>query len=130
MISPARLEGLLTTEPEISQAVVFGDRRPYLAAILVPDPNFIEDLAAHNGDPGPVTSDPDVFRAIAVAVARVNRSLSSRERLRRFIVADEPFTIANGLMTPTFKVRRQAIGDTYRVALDALYEHEYAHTAD
>jgi len=130
MISPARLEGLLTTEPEISQAVVFGDRRPYLAAILVPDPNFIEDLAAHNGDPGPVTSDPDVFRAIAVAVARVNRSLSSRERLRRFIVADEPFTIANGLMTPTFKVRRQAIGDTYRVALDALYEHEHAHTAD
>ena len=130
MISPVRLEGILTTEPEISQAMVFGDCRPYLVAIVVPDRHFIAALAAQSGDLGPIASDPEIFRAIGAAVARVNRSLPPRERLRRFIVAGEPFTTMNGLMTPTFKIRRHAIGDVYRAALDALYENERAHAAD
>ena len=128
MISPARLEGFLTAEPEISQAMVFGDRRPYLVAILVPDPDFIAGLAPLNGELRPIISDPRCSRAIGAAVARVNQSLSSRERVRRFVIADEPFTTANGLMTPTLKIRRQAIRDAYVAALDALYER--AHAAD
>jgi long-chain acyl-CoA synthetase len=128
MISPARLEGFLTAEPEISQAMVFGDRRPYLVAILVPDPDFIAGLAPQNGELRPIISDPRCSRAIGAAVARVNQSLSSRERVRRFVIADEPFTTANGLMTPTLKIRRQAIRDAYVAALDALYER--AHAAD
>jgi len=123
MISPARLEGLLTTEPEISQAMVFGDRSPYLVAILVPDPEFIAGLVPQDGELDPIT------RAIGAAVARVNRSVSSRERIRRFLIADEPFTPANGLMTPTFKIRRYAIRDAYRAGLDALYQHERANAA-
>jgi long-chain acyl-CoA synthetase len=127
MISPTRVEGLLTTEPEISQAMVFGDRRPYLVAILVPDSDFIAGLARQNGELRPI-SDPRCSQAIGAAVARVNQSLSSRERVRRFLIADEPFTTANGLMTPTLKIRRQAIRDAYGAALDALYER--AHAAD
>ena len=123
MISPTRLEGLLTTEPEISQAMVFGDRSPYLVAILVPDPEFIAGLVPQDGELDPIT------RAIGAAVARVNRSVSSRERIRRFLIADEPFTPANGLMTPTFKIRRYAIRDAYRAGLDALYQHERANAA-
>ena len=128
MISPARVEGFLTAEREISQAMVFGDRRPYLVAILVPDPDFIAGLAPLNGELRPIISDPRCSRAIGAAVARVNQSLSSRERVRRFVIADEPFTTANGLMTPTLKIRRQAIRDAYVAALDALYER--AHAAD
>jgi long-chain acyl-CoA synthetase len=127
MISPTRVEGLLTTEPEISQAMVFGDRRPYLVAILVPDSDFIAGLARQNGELRPI-SDPRCSQAIGAAVARVNQSLSSRERVRRFLIADEPFTTANGLMTPTLKIRRHAIRDAYGAALDALYER--AHAAD
>jgi long-chain acyl-CoA synthetase len=128
MISPARLEGYLTTEPEISQAMVFGDRRPYLVAILVPDPDFVNGFAPQNSEMPPIADDPRFTKAIGTAVARVNQLFSPYERIRRFLIADERFTIANGLMTPTLKIRRNAIRETYCAALDALYER--AHAAD
>ena len=124
MISPARLEGLLTATPEISQAMVFGDRRPYLVAILVPEPDLITVLRLQNGELDRIT------RALGAAVVRVNQSVSPRERVRRFLIASEPFTPGNGLMTPTLKIRRHAIRDAYCVALNALYEHAPAHAAD
>jgi len=130
MISPTRLEGILTAEPEIFQAMVFGDRRPYLVAVLVPNLDFFGQPAAENDDLRPITSKAVIFRVIAAAVARVNQSLSPGERLRRFIIADEPFTTVNGLMTPTFKIRRHAVRDTYGAALNALYEHQRGHAAD
>ena len=128
MISPARVEGYLTSQPEISQAMVFGDRRPYLVAILVPDPDFIASFAPLNGDLHPVADDRGFTQAIDAAVARVNQSLSPEERVRRFLIAEEPFTTANNLMTPTLKIRRHAIRHAYRAALDALYER--AHVTD
>ena len=124
MISPARLEGLLTAAPEISQAMVFGDRRPYLVAILVPEPDLITGLRLQNGELDRIT------RAIGAAVVRVNQSVSPRERIRRFLIASEPFTPANGLMTPTLKIRRHAIRGAHCAALDALYEHPSAQAAD
>jgi len=124
MISPARLEGLLTAAPEISQAMVFGDRRPYLVAILVPEPDLITVLRLQNGELDRIT------RALGAAVVRVNQSVSPRERVRRFLIASEPFTPGNGLMTPTLKIRRHAIRDAYCAALNALYEHAPAHAAD
>jgi long-chain acyl-CoA synthetase len=127
MISPARVEGYLTTEPEISQAMVFGDRRPYLVAILVPDLDFA-GFAPQNTDLPPIAGDPRFGKEIGTAVARVNQLLSPCERVRRFLIADQPFTTANGLMTPTLKIRRNAIRETYCAALDALYER--AHAAD
>ena len=123
-ISPARVEGYLTLEPEIAQAMVFGDRRPYLVAVLVPEADF---AAAHApGDPADdfrvLARDPAFARAIGAVVARVNRVLSPVERVRRFLIATEPFTVANGQMTPTLKIKRHVIGEAYGAALDALYE--------
>jgi long-chain acyl-CoA synthetase len=115
-ISPARVEGYLTIEPEIAQAMVFGDRRPYLVAVLVPDADF----AAGYTSAGP--ADPTFTKAIGAAVRRVNQQLSPIERVRRFAIAAEPFTIANGQMTPTLKIKRHVIRDTYGAALDALYD--------
>ncbi len=123
-ISPARVEGYLTLEPEIAQAMVFGDRRPYLVAVLVPDPDF---AAAHSPEASPddfrvLAGDPGFARAIGAVVARVNRVLSPVERVRRFVIATEPFTIANCQMTPTLKIKRHVIREAYGAALDALYE--------
>jgi long-chain acyl-CoA synthetase len=124
-ISPAHVEGYLTLEPEIAQAMVFGDRRPYLVAVLVPDADF---AAAHSLPDGSaedfraLAADPGFARAIGAAVARVNRGLSPFERVRRFVIATEPFSIANGQMTPTLKIKRHVIRDVYGVALDALYD--------
>ena len=69
-----------------------------------------------------LAADPDFVKAIGAAVARVNQGLAPIERVRRFAIAGEPFTIANGQMTPTLKVRRHAIREAYGAALDTLYE--------
>jgi long-chain acyl-CoA synthetase len=125
MISPARVEGALTLAPEIAQAMVFGDRRPYLVALLVPDPDF---AAAFKGGPtGPgdlarLAGDPGLHKALGEIVGRVNQSLAPPERVRRFLIADEPFTTANGQLTPTLKIRRHAIREAYAASFDALYD--------
>jgi long-chain acyl-CoA synthetase len=125
MISPARVEGALTLMPEIAQAMVFGDRRPYLVAVLVPDPDFAagykggragpDDLAGLAGDPG-------FHKAVGEIVGRVNETLAPPERIRRFLIADEPFSTANRQLTPTLKVRRHTVREAYGAAFDALYE--------
>ncbi|HEY1300984.1 MAG TPA: AMP-dependent synthetase/ligase, partial [Stellaceae bacterium] len=125
MISPARVEGRLTLEPEIAQAMVFGDRRPYLVAVVVPDPDFAAGYAAQNGlaaELSGLAADAGFVKAVAAAIARVNRGLAPSERVRRFLVAGEAFTTANGQMTPTLKVKRHAVRETYGEALDALYQ--------
>src|SRR6516225_7084835 len=123
-ISPARIEGYLTLEPEVAQAMVFGDRRPYLVALLVPDAEFAAGYVADGpaGDFRRLAGDPGFTRAIGAVVARVNQRLSPIERVRRFTIAAEPFTIANGQMTPTLKIKRHVIRDIYVPALDALYD--------
>ena len=125
MISPARVEGYLTLTSEIAQAMVFGDRRPYLVAVLVPDAEFAAQHApgdAAETDFAELAANPDFVKAIGAAVASVNRRLSPAERVRRFLIANEPFTTANGQMTPTLKIRRHAISATYGAALDGLYD--------
>ena len=125
MVSPARVEGYLTLQPEIGQAMVFGDRRPYLVAVIVPKPEFVEALAHRRGTvpaAADLAHDPELNKLIGAAVARVNAELSPVERVRRFIIAAEPFAVANGQMTPTLKIKRFAIRQAYGAALQALYD--------
>ncbi len=123
-ISPARLEGKLTAEPEILQAMVYGDKRPYLVAVIVPDQAFVEEWATQNGRAASLEAlcDDDGFRkAVGQAVERVNGGLAQIEKIRRFVVAREPFTTENGMMTPTLKVRRHKVRENYWEKLDGLY---------
>jgi long-chain acyl-CoA synthetase len=106
-VSPQRIEGMLTIQPEIAQAMVYGDRRPHLVALLVPDAEFARSA--------------DLQQRLQAAVDRVNADLSVIERVRRFILADEPFTIENEQLTPSLKIRRHVIGKVYGERLDALY---------
>ncbi|WP_155264039.1 AMP-dependent synthetase/ligase [Sphingomonas segetis] len=106
-VSPQRIEGMLTLQPEIGQAMVYGDRRPHLVALLVPDPE--------------IASTPDVQDRLQRALDRVNGDLSVVERVRRFIIAGEPFTIENEQLTPSMKIRRHVISEAYGEQLDSLY---------
>ncbi|MHA1598851.1 MAG: AMP-dependent synthetase/ligase [Alphaproteobacteria bacterium] len=110
-IAPQRIEGILTLEPEISQAMVYGDKRPHLSAVIVPDPEWLEQLA--DGE--------EPRAALAPILGHVNERLSSVEKVRRIIVADAPFSIDNGMLTPTMKIRRHKIIEAYGEALAALY---------
>ncbi|TVR97478.1 MAG: long-chain fatty acid--CoA ligase [Rhodospirillales bacterium] len=123
-ISPVRVEGILTLEREIAQAMVYGDRRPHLVALLVPDADWMKAWAAKAGkaaDPAALAEDAEFRRALAAVVDRVNAKLSAIEKVRRFAVAPEPFGIDNNQLTPTLKIRRHSIRDRYGEALDALY---------
>ncbi|HYE29745.1 MAG TPA: long-chain fatty acid--CoA ligase [Allosphingosinicella sp.] len=124
-VSPQKVEGMLTLQPEISQAMVVGDRRPYLVGVLVPDPEWTAEWTAAAGkpnDPAALRDDPDYLRALSAAVDRVNRDLSVIEKVRRFILADTPFTTENEQLTPSIKIRRHVIKAVYGDRLDALYK--------
>ncbi|HYL31570.1 MAG TPA: long-chain fatty acid--CoA ligase [Stellaceae bacterium] len=124
MVAPARIEGCLTLQPAIGQAMVAGDRQSYLVAVLVPSAHLIEQSAHHYKGAAdmPFADRPDIREALAAAVTQANASLAPFERIRRFIVANEPFTTANHQMTPTLKIRRHVIRQVYGEALATLYE--------
>ncbi|CAA9532180.1 MAG: Long-chain-fatty-acid--CoA ligase [uncultured Sphingomonas sp.] len=111
-VSPQRVEGMLTLQPEIAQAMVVGDRRPHLVGLLVPEPELVSEL---NDDPAAIRA------ALGKAVDRVNAELSVVEKVRRFALADEAFSVENEMLTPSMKIRRHVIRDRYGERLDALY---------
>ncbi|MFI4948171.1 MAG: AMP-dependent synthetase/ligase [Alphaproteobacteria bacterium] len=124
MIAPARVEGALTLAPEIAQAMVFGDRRPYLVAVIVPDPDFASAYLAGQDNPvklDALAQDAAFHRSLGHVVERVNRELAAAERVRRFVIAPEPFSLANAQLTPTLKIRRHAIREAYQAAFETLY---------
>lgn len=123
-ISPQRVEGMLTLEPEVAQAMVYGDRKPHLVGLLVPDEEWLTAWAAAAGvapDMGALSGNAEFHAALSETVERVNHNLSNIEKVRRFIVAKEPFSIENAQMTPTLKVRRHKIREVYGTALESLY---------
>jgi long-chain acyl-CoA synthetase len=123
-VAPQKLEGMLTLQPEIAQAMVSGDKRPYMVALIVPDAEWQKQWArdhACGADSGPLVDLSEFQKAIKAAVDRTNQELSVIEKIRKFTIADEPFTVENGQMTPTLKIRRPQIRAAYQDRIDALY---------
>jgi long-chain acyl-CoA synthetase len=123
-LSPARVEGFLSMAAEIHQAMVCGDKRPHLVAILVPEQEFLAEFARKHGKDRnlvDLADDPDLRAALSEVVDRVNQTLSPLERVRRFTLAREPFTVENQMMTPTLKIRRHAIQAAYGEEIERLY---------
>jgi long-chain acyl-CoA synthetase len=111
-VSPQRVEGMLTLQAEIAQAMVYGDRRPHLVALLVPEPELVAEL---NGDKAALKA------RLQKAMDRVNANLSVIEKVRRFTLADEAFSVDNEQMTPSMKIRRHVLKQVYGDRLNALY---------
>lgn len=125
-VAPQKVEGMLTLQPEIMQAMIAGDRKPYMTAVIVPDPEWTQEWCAKNGekcDLKALREDHDYRAAVGAAVERVNKDLSVIERIRRFILADEPFSIENEQLTPSLKIRRHVLKQAYGERLDALYKN-------
>ena len=124
-VSPARVEGILTLQTEITQAMVYGDKRPNLVAVLVPDEEFLSGWAKQNGKPADqavLAEDPDFRAAVGAVIDKVNGELSPLEKIRRFAILPEAFTVENHMMTPTLKIRRHKIREAYGPVLEGLYE--------
>ncbi len=123
-VSPQRVEGFLTLAPEIAQAMAHGDRRPHLVALVVPDAEWAAGWARDHGkapDLAILVEDAEFRQAMQQAVERVNKGLSTIEKVRKIVLAAEGFTTDNGMLTPTMKIRRHVIRKTYGEQLEALY---------
>lgn len=123
-VSPQRVEGMLTLQPEILQAMVYGDKRPHLVGLLVADPEWAAEWAEAEGLPKELglLREHEKFRAaVRAAVDRVNDQLSVIEKVRKFDFADEPFGIENEQMTPSMKIRRHVLKEVYADKIAALY---------
>ena len=124
-VAPQKVEGMLTLQPEIGQAMIAGDRKPYMVAVIVPDGEWTAEWCAASGrkmDCARLAEDADYRAAIAKAVERTNRELSVVERVRRFILADAPFSIENEQLTPSMKIRRHVLRQAYGERLEGLYK--------
>ncbi len=123
-IAPQKVEGMLTLQPEIAQAMVSGDKRPYVVGLIVPDAEWALEWARANGekfDLKALQELPAFKNAVRAAVDRTNADLSVIEKVRQFTFADEAFSIENEEMTPSMKIRRHKIRERYQARVDGLY---------
>jgi len=124
-VSPANLEAALRESRWLSQAVVYGDRRPYLVALVTLDPDEATALASELGVPADISamaSDERVQRAIAGEIAAVNAHFARIEQVKRFEILPHDLTQEGGDLTPTQKLRRSAVYERYAERFAALYE--------
>ena len=124
-IAPQKVEGMLTLQPEIAQAMVSGDKRPYVVGLIVPDAEWALEWARANDekfDLKALQELPAFKNAVRAAVDRTNADLSVIEKVRQFAFADEAFSIENEEMTPSMKIRRHKIRERYQARIDGLYK--------
>ncbi|MEO1647201.1 MAG: long-chain fatty acid--CoA ligase [Pseudomonadota bacterium] len=123
-VAPQKIEGMLTLQPEIAQAMVSGDKRPYVVGLVVPDAEWALEWARANNqkfDLKALQDWPEFRKAVRAAVDRTNKDLSVIEKVRKFEFADEAFAIENEEMTPSMKIRRHKIRDRYQERIDGMY---------
>ncbi|WP_155059906.1 AMP-dependent synthetase/ligase [Streptomyces blattellae] len=126
-VAPAPLEQRLRMHCLIHQAVVVGDNRPCVGALITLDPEFLAHwrgaLALPSDTPSRDAREENALREeIARAVAAANSAVSRSESIRVFRVLSEPFDLSNGLLTPSMKLRRDAIVERYAFEIDAMYQ--------
>jgi long-chain acyl-CoA synthetase len=123
-VSPSNIETALRETRWISQAVVYGDNRPYLVALLTLDADELQALAERAGvapDPMAMVDDARVHAVLQEAVDEVNARFARIEQIKRFAVLDHDLSQAAGELTPTLKVKRATVNERYREQFERLY---------
>jgi long-chain acyl-CoA synthetase len=124
-VYPARIESLFKTDPLINQVVLLGDRQPYVTALLTLNPNVAESLGGmqdYAGRPlAELVTAPRVTEQVKATVAKVNRQLAPFEQIKRYRILDREFSLENGEVTPTMKVRRQQVLENFHHIVSELY---------
>ncbi|HHX84122.1 MAG TPA: long-chain fatty acid--CoA ligase [Actinomycetales bacterium] len=123
-VSPSQLEDLLASDPLISQAVVVGDNRNYIAALITIDPETFPTWRDKHGKTGEVEDllqDGDLVGAVQDAVDRANRSVSRAESIRKFRILAAEFSVESGELTPTLKLKRNIVHERFSDDIEQLY---------
>jgi long-chain acyl-CoA synthetase len=122
-VSPTLLEERIRAHPLVSQCLVVGDGRPYLAALVTLDDEAIGPWARDHAKAAAadLADDPDLRAEVQTAVDEANRAVSQAEAVRRFVVLGSDWTEEDGQLTPSLKVRRHVVLSQFRAAVEALY---------
>jgi long-chain acyl-CoA synthetase len=125
-VAPAVLEDRLRAHPLVSQCMVVGDRKPFIACLITLDTEALEHWKRQHGKRDSATvadlvTDPDLIADIQAAVDDANLAVSRAESIRKFRLLTEDFTTDNGYLTPSLKVRRAEVAKAFAAEIDALY---------
>ena len=112
-VAPQVIENVLTTSPYVSNAVVIGDNRPYIVALITVDPDEVKALGAPDS--------PEVQATIERAVEEVNAELGRVEQIKRFTILPRDFSTEEGEITATLKVKRRVVIDHFSDEIESLY---------
>ena len=125
-VAPAVLEDRIRAHPLVSQCLVVGDGRPYVACLITLDPEAVRTWLARRNRPADtslsqLTDDPDLIAELQAAVDDANKAVSRAESIRRFRVLDTDFTEQAGYLTPSLKLRRNIVTKDFADQIEALY---------
>lgn len=125
-VAPAPMEDPLRADPLIGQAVVIGDNRPFIAAIITLDPEMLPLWLASHGLDSKLTlaqasKDPVVYAEVAAAVARVNKTVSKAEEIKKFVILDREINESTGHITPSMKVKRNVVLQDFADIVEKIY---------
>jgi long-chain acyl-CoA synthetase len=124
-VAPQPIEAVLKRSPLVAEAVLLGDRRRFIAALIVPDfvalERRLKDLGRPPADRAALVGRDDVVALYDEIIAALNRELSQFERIKKFRVLPREFTIASGELTPTMKVKRKAVEQNLAAEIEELY---------
>ncbi|MBM3296127.1 MAG: long-chain fatty acid--CoA ligase [Candidatus Aminicenantes bacterium] len=127
-IAPQPIENVLKTNPYIASALVIGDRRKFIAALLVPNFEKLEDYARGAGiafrDRAELVKNPRVVSFMAAEVDRATPMLASYEKVKKVLLLERDFEIEKGEMTPSLKIKRNIVEKTYAAQIDSLYQED------
>ena len=126
-VAPSGLEDTLKAKPLISQAMVVGDQRPFIGALVTIDEEFFPTWKQQHGKPADATvadlaDDPELRADVQAAVDEANEAVSKAESIREFTVLPQDFTEAAGEITPSLKLKRNIVGEHYADAIERLYQ--------
>jgi long-chain acyl-CoA synthetase len=124
-IAPQNIENLLKADPFISQAMVYGDRKPYPVALITVNPDELTKFARDNGilttDPAVVVKHPKVVERVSRTVEEKNSQLQSYAKVKKFSILPTDFSQEGGELTPTLKVKRKVVSSKYLNVIEELY---------
>ncbi len=124
-VAPVPIEAEITKSSYIEQTVLYGDNEKYISALIVPEREFIERYAKEKNiladDYAELLKKDDIKKLMAAEIEKVTADFASFEKVKTFTLLPEGFTVENGMLTPTLKLRRSKITERYRSEIDSMY---------
>ena len=125
-IAPQAIEMLLSSDKYIEQIAVIGDERKFVSALIIPNFPMVEAYANQKGigfeSREELVANPEIIRLIESRVEEHQRNLASYEKIKKFTLLAEPFTMEGKELTDTLKLRRRVIGEKYAAQIEAMYQ--------